>query len=333
MVFGDVDEEIFIRAKLVPAKLALSFSSLTLRRELHILQIHAASLAGSTGFRTSHLLNTGCHSLNARTHNNHWLVFTIIRECGGRIVIIVLVVVLRVRFQLVNRSALKRLQCLRLLPLQHWSTDDQWRPAICTLPSCRRPPCSHYLHTTQELLGFVPPSLPVVAAFDWQGVVVWEFPGRLIGSRKGGHRYGVRQGGGGVFTVQRGDLRDLLFAQVSQHALTAHSAAQAVPLFCWAALIGAINQEVLQTRPSSAAPLEGPAFTDSQWVIFIRVVALWLNEERPSVRLTGANNICVYKHLLCSIQCFAIILFVLIDVASPRSVSVPRECGFLFSHL
>lgn len=71
MVFGDVDEEIFIRAKLVPAKLALSFSSLTLRRELHILQIHAASLAGSSGFRTSHLLNTGCHSLNARTHNNH----------------------------------------------------------------------------------------------------------------------------------------------------------------------------------------------------------------------------------------------------------------------
>lgn len=85
----------------------------------------------------------------------------------------------------------------------------------------------------------------MTAALDWQGVVVRKFPGWLVGSGEGGHGYRVRHGRGRVLTVQRGDFCDLLLAQVCQHALTAHCAVQTLPLTCWAAFIGAVQQEVL----------------------------------------------------------------------------------------
>lgn len=76
--------------------------------------------------------------------------------------------------------------------------------------------------------------------------------------------------------MQRGDLRDLLLAEVCQQTLTAHRAVQqTLPLSRRAALISAVQQEVMQARPTSAAPLKRPPFTDSQRVIFIRVITLW----------------------------------------------------------
>lgn len=89
--------------------------------------------------------------------------------------------------------------------------------------------------------------------------------------------------------MERGYFCDLLLAQVCQHALTAHCAVQTLPLTCWAALIGAVQQEVLQARPAPAAPLERPPFANSQWVIFIRVITLW-EEERHSLDDT---NLCL----------------------------------------
>lgn len=80
--------------------------------------------------------------------------------------------------------------------------------------------------------------------------------------------------------MQRGDFRDLLLTQVCQHALAAHCAAQTLPLTRRAALIGAVQQEVLQARPASTAPLESPSFTDGQRVVFIRVITLWWDKRR-----------------------------------------------------
>ncbi len=85
----------------------------------------------------------------------------------------------------------------------------------------------------------------MAAALDWQGVIMRKLPGWLVGGGEGRHGYGVRHGGGRVLTVQRGDLCDFLLAQVRQHTLTAHCAVQTLPLTCWAAFIGAVQQEVL----------------------------------------------------------------------------------------
>lgn len=119
----------------------------------------------------------------------------------------------------------------------------------------------------------------MAATLDWQGVVVRKFPEWLVGCGEGGHGYGVRHGRCRVLAVQRGDFCDLLLAQVCQHALAAHCAVQTLPLTRRAALIGAVQQEVLQARPTSAAPLEGPSFTDGQRVVFVRVITLGKDEK------------------------------------------------------
>lgn len=96
MVFGDVNEEVFIRVKLVSAKLALSFSPLTLRRQLHIFQIHAASLAGSTGLCMHRFLHTRRHCFTAHTYRG--LAFTVICKGDRGRVTISLVAVFRAVF-------------------------------------------------------------------------------------------------------------------------------------------------------------------------------------------------------------------------------------------
>ena len=79
--------------KLVSAKLALPLSPLALRRQLHVLQVHAASLAGRATSGEARLLHIRRHGLTAGAHSHHGLVFTVIGQCVSRSVFISLVVV------------------------------------------------------------------------------------------------------------------------------------------------------------------------------------------------------------------------------------------------
>ena len=101
--------------------------------------------------------------------------------------------------------------------------------------------------------------------------------------------------------MQRGDVRDLLLAEVGQDALAAHCAAQTPPLTGRAVVIGAVQQEVLQTRPAAAAPLKRPPLTDRQRVIFIGVITLWtdtsIKEESGYFLSNMTTEIIVFTHL------------------------------------